>query len=518
MTKLRIALTISGAVSLGAYEAGVLACLLSGIRSLCGGDDPRVRLDAIGGASAGSMAGLLAARCLTGGFDPVYVMEQAWVVQDSIKLMRAHGNQSPLSLDDLRILAANLMDLHDHDVTPYQSVPVRMVMTLACLRGLDYSIKGQGTGGQAIDAVTYLDLAVATIRHGMSAEDLLEPANASIVDVALASGANEVGFPPKLLDRRALASAYEDAGVILPPSKQPWYTDGGTLDNEPLGHTLDLTADIDKSGGDFRRLHLLVHPNPSAAPIGDSWANPDRPPTWVETLIRGAHLQRTQSLYDDLREVVKTNSRITWMSALLTALQPILDSLSQPDQEGAVAALQTVVRDIDLDRAGLPGHRSTQDAEADEPSSLQGWLEAALRRATSTTAKRTVDVDVISPLVLPEARSVGVEDMLAGEVLFHFGGFLDEDMRKSDFHLGYSSALQWMHDGGWQNHGVADIDAQTALQDAENAFTPEPLWRKWGKTTTGNLVERHPLALAGLVGQIGRVVVHDGLHRHSQGE
>ena len=78
MAKLRIALTISGAVSLGAYEAGVLAGLLSGILPLCEGEDPAIRLDAIGGASAGSMAGLLAARCLTAGYDPVYVMEQAW--------------------------------------------------------------------------------------------------------------------------------------------------------------------------------------------------------------------------------------------------------------------------------------------------------------------------------------------------------------------------------------------------------------------------------------------------------
>jgi hypothetical protein len=56
MVRLLIALTISGAVSLGAYEAGVLACLLSGIRPLCASEDPVIRIDAIGGASAGSMA------------------------------------------------------------------------------------------------------------------------------------------------------------------------------------------------------------------------------------------------------------------------------------------------------------------------------------------------------------------------------------------------------------------------------------------------------------------------------
>ena len=55
--RLRIALTISGAVALGAYEGGALAALLCAIRGLCQGDDPAVRIDAIGGSSAGSITG-----------------------------------------------------------------------------------------------------------------------------------------------------------------------------------------------------------------------------------------------------------------------------------------------------------------------------------------------------------------------------------------------------------------------------------------------------------------------------
>jgi hypothetical protein len=73
-----------------------------------------------------------------------------------------------------------------------------------------------------------------------------------------------------------------------------------------------------------------------------------------------------------------------------------------------------------------------------------------------------------------------------------------------------------MEDGGWTNHGVDAGQAQTALAAAKAAFTPEELWRTWGPTSAAKLAERHPLALAGLVGQIGRVVLHDGLHRHKQ--
>jgi len=49
MEKLRIGLTISGAVSLGAYEGGALAALLVAVQEMQGA----VVVDAITGASAG---------------------------------------------------------------------------------------------------------------------------------------------------------------------------------------------------------------------------------------------------------------------------------------------------------------------------------------------------------------------------------------------------------------------------------------------------------------------------------
>ena len=239
------------------------------------------------------------------------------------------------------------------------------------------------------------------------------------------------------------------------------------------------------------------------------------PPTWVETLIRGDHLQRTQSLYDDLREVVKTNTRIEWMKTLVTDLGSALDGLEGEDALAVQKALRETVETVDADRSRLPGHQKPA-AAAVGPVSNGEWLKVALQRVTGTTEKQAVDVDVISPLIIPGAKEIGVDNMLAGDVLFHFGGFLDENMRKSDFHLGYSCTLQWLEDGGLQRHGVDDPDAQTALGAARAAFTPEPLWKQWGRTTAEKLAERHPLALAGLVGQIGRVVVHDGFHRHNQ--
>ena len=67
-------------------------------------------------------------------------------------------------------------------------------------------------------------------------------------------------------------------------------------------------------------------------------------------------------------------------------------------------------------------------------------------------------MEVVSPLVLPEAKTTAVSHMLAGEFLFHFGGFLAERLRQSDFDLGYRSTLEWLKAGGLRDHGL-DHDA-----------------------------------------------------------
>ena len=52
-------------------------------------------------------------------------------------------------------------------------------------------------------------------------------------------------------------------------SRQLWYTDGGTLDNEPLGRALDLVAEAQDSD-QVSRLHVLIHPHPTGAPTDDA--------------------------------------------------------------------------------------------------------------------------------------------------------------------------------------------------------------------------------------------------------
>src|SRR6202011_4816891 len=88
--------------------------------------------------------------------------------------------------------------------------------------------------------------------------------------------------------------------------------------------------------------------------------------------------------------------------------------------------------------------------------------------------KNAVDIEVISPLVLPESKTTPVSDLLAGEVLGHFGGFFDEKMRESDFVLGYRSALEWLSGAegapnALERHGLDPAMAREGEEAAPDA-------------------------------------------------
>ncbi|HSJ44115.1 MAG TPA: patatin-like phospholipase family protein [Euzebyales bacterium] len=74
---IRISVSVSGGASLGAYHAGVLAALTTALQAVQ--DDERgMRLDAIGGASAGALASMFTVHGLLNGLDSAEILHQAW--------------------------------------------------------------------------------------------------------------------------------------------------------------------------------------------------------------------------------------------------------------------------------------------------------------------------------------------------------------------------------------------------------------------------------------------------------
>ncbi len=531
MGQLRISLTISGAVSLGAYEGGALAALLYAARAVAAGDDPPLRIDVMSGASAGSITALLSARALLEGHDPRAVMYGAWVTSDSIGKMLAHDTRAPLSIDVLRKMGRNLLDPAGEDASQdRQSAEIHLSYTLACLRGFEYRLPR--VGRKPVHATTFVDIYDHVLKPGATTESLVTPEQAAPLDAALASAANEMGFPPYLLRRGEAWATYLDQGVDNLPAGDDhslWYTDGGTIANEPLGQTLNLTNVVDADDADFRRLHLLVHPHPTAALLDDSWANPAVQPTFTQTAVRGLELQRTQSLYADLKQLEKTNSRLRWLDVLNGKLGPVLDGLPEASKGQVMAAIGAAAAAIAADRDGLAQQRTARpDAGGHAASQATGEqadggtsaakpserLLETLQAATGLAGKNPARVDVVSPLLLPEARTHGVGRLLSGEVMFHFGGFLDEDARRSDFDLGYASTLAWLKDGGLTSAGLSDEHAELSLNAATAAYEPKDGWKTTGARSAGALLKMHPWQAAALAGKITQVLLHDLLHHH----
>lgn len=91
---LRLSLTLPGGASLGAYQAGAVAALLVAVQELRrrGG---AVVVDALGGASSGSLVALFAAQCLLEGLDPDAVLHRAWVERVTLDLLPATDPAAP---------------------------------------------------------------------------------------------------------------------------------------------------------------------------------------------------------------------------------------------------------------------------------------------------------------------------------------------------------------------------------------------------------------------------------------
>ncbi|HZE17924.1 MAG TPA: hypothetical protein VE197_20755, partial [Mycobacterium sp.] len=263
------------------------------------------------------------------------------------------------------------------------------------------------------------------------------------------------------------------------------------------------------------RLHVLIHPHPTAATSGQHWADPDRQPTFVQTAMRAISMQRSQSLYADLRQAEKTNSRIEWIQALCGDLGDALDRLPEPHRSEVVAALTATVRQIETQKAGLRAagsHQAPTTASASQQSQPSDLLAEAVHVASGIGGKRPARIDVISPLLLRDVAdgSHSVEQLLSGELLDHFGCFYDEALRRSDFDLGFVSTTQWLADLDPDEIGLTTGELDVAREAlASGPYRPGAGWQRTGGTRLPSLLRAHPLLTLRLLGRVARVLVHD---------
>jgi predicted acylesterase/phospholipase RssA len=434
--QLRLAVVLSGGASLGAYEAGALAALLVGVRARQRERPHAVVLDGVGGASAGALVGLFGAYAMLEGLDPLGFLQEAWVDRVSLDLLRRGRGQGLLSFDNMRADIGDFLGEADNAARrdDPQSSSVGLHVSLTGLQGLSYRIRS--SHGEGLPATTYSDWGRFVLDPARGADQVLEPTGRSPLDFALASAAHPGAFTPALLDRSGDADAYRANGIEnFPESGHLWYSDGGLMQTEPLGRTLTAAQEADErsgASGPHRRAAVLIDPR-SEDPSGASmWTDPDQTPKWLDGLRRALEILPAQSVYDDAVRVEGSNERLRERDLLAQALEPHLGA-------GAEDSLRTFLESVGGESGGAGG--------APRDASLGELLLASIARVAGLAGKERVHVDVISPLVLASDDGDDVPGLLAGDFMGDFGGFLDRDVRRSDFLLGYASVQTWLAQG-----------------------------------------------------------------------
>jgi hypothetical protein len=520
--RLRLTLVLSGGASLGAFEAGALAAVLVAVQHLQQEGRGPVVVDGVGGASAGALVALFGAHALLEGFDPADFLHQAWVERVSLDLLRRRPGQGLLALDRLREDIGEFLgsDGYDERVAEGQDAPVGLHVAITCLQGLTYRVRSLD-GAERFTATTYSDWGRFVLEPGGGARQLFEPRGTSPLDFVLASAAHPGAFTPALLDRREHVELYRRHGIgNFPESGHIWYTDGGLMQNQPLGYVLAAARAAEESGGPghegSRRAAIVIDPRSEDPSGASAWTDPERTPRWLDGLRRGLEIVPAQAVYDDAVRIEKTNSRLRWLEDLVDRLAPRLD-------DEAVEVLRAFIQGVDRDRSELPREDETSDGTANsagEPERRK-LLHGAVARVAGLHGKEPVDVSVISPLQLAEDGDADVRTLLAGEFMADFGGFLDRDVRRSDFLLGYGSAQAWLDD--WLP-AVGLDEGACAAAGAEVARRSPGDWRaaNEGRVRAVDLPWTARLALARLAwdalravgaSAFGSVRVRDGVRR-----
>ena len=159
-------------------------------------------------------------------------------------------------------------------------------------------------------------------------------------------------------------------------------------------------------------MHMLIHPHPDRASTDNRWTMPSDRPDWTTTFVRCEKLQRTQNIYEDVRVAEKTNSRLVWSSHLLNAMTPLLAANDDAWAPVLANVLETIEAEKDAIRnkendAIRPSNVSSA-APTDEPKDVAlGAVELfrrVLTHVTGLAGKQPARIDVVSPLLLPEAQ------------------------------------------------------------------------------------------------------------------
>jgi hypothetical protein len=488
----RLAITISGAVSLGSYEAGVLYEVCEALRqhnehpeTLANPDD-RIEIDVLTGASAGGMTAVIAAQSLlyagnalaNSQNNPFY---NPWVAEISLdKLLNPDVTPDPAFPDipapedpAKSIFSSNLIEkLARRHITgryaqgtpaprvahPAAAKQIRLGLALSNLNGVDYFYPLRVKQPENPRGFGYTRFQDEKTGHfasdGSDGQDSLGGWEAWR-EAAVSCGAFPFAFRVKELHRDAKEFQLRHREPWSGPARDFAYTDGGIFQNEPLGLAKNLVDLIDRPAkgpassyqNADSRFYLYVAPGakPSDANQAFTAGTAQILPT-AQMIVRAV---LHQAKFQDWVNAEQINDQINVFNlraeelynALLngkvdpavlqrtaTELLPGLFRTEPPPKPG--------VRDENLDdaqaRLRQQFNKESEKLRAVSPETEQAWIDSILVLETAA------ELNLKDEMYIYGITATHKE--LAGAAMFAFLGFFDRTLREHDYNLGRQKA------------------------------------------------------------------------------
>lgn len=490
----RLAIVVSGAVSLGSFEAGVLYEVIDAIgqhnQDLATPPQNKIYIDVLTGASAGGMTATIAAQkllfeagALSGAYSNAFYLP--WVVDVNIDgLLTGDGDDDPeksiFSSDFVtgisqRYLTQRYQSHADVPRNPHPALEPTLAggqpktlylgLALANLNGVDYrrSILPPNPDGSPNnfiytrhqdELVTSFSIPSQTPPSGPipkdpdDAFDVWDP----LRNAAVSCGAFPFAFRPVDVVRHDFEykppySNLTNLETPILPVQLFTYTDGGTFQNEPLGLAKNLVDGIDHHLDVDNRYYLFVSPHSK----GSSATNTAEFNAGNATLRRfasqliGAIFEQSQ--FQDWITAQTVNDQIALFNYRAMQLH---NGMVRSDSGNLVQSLQATAKlllptlmpaqnDIDAARARLQ-KQFQQEYDQLPDATKQTWIDAIL---VLETAANLGDKD---EMTIYGITATAAE--LASCEISAFAGFFDRTYRDHDYNVGRTKAQKFLQSPG----------------------------------------------------------------------
>lgn len=464
----KIAIAISGAVSLGSYESGTVYEIINAVK-LHNEANPndRIEIDVLSGASAGGMtAAMIAQKLLYDGAaleDPEdNCLHEIWVNRVDINdlLNPELGDDPNKSLLSSNHIANNakyvFLDRYKQntlEIKPHAAVGdnVYLGLALSNLNGVDYELPTFTSDSSSLSQGEFIQTRNQD-RYTTSVNADCDNASfwTKVMTVGMGCGAFPLAFRPVSVKREWNTDDYKGLGAKnwLPDFDGEFnYADGGIFNNTPLGFARELSLRTDKCAADAdKRFYFYISPNAKASTVDYEFNQQDS--TMVKSLGQVTKCILNNSGFQDWIKTDSINGAIDKLHLRAKGLLNVVLASSEEDLNAMRITTQQFCTMLYQEREGQVDTSYEDDLIRAEETFMRYVPEGVMLTddQKSLWLKSILIMEINAELIGKDKMRIytitAKDTELASSPVAAFFGFLDVRFRKHDYLMGRLKARQ----------------------------------------------------------------------------